>query len=175
MKLTKTKLKGVFFIDIKPFEDERGFYKRIWGKEDFQNLGLDFDPENIGISYNKKLGTVRGMHYQAEPFSEIKLVQCIRGKIFDVILDIRDGSETFGQWISVELSSENHKAVYIPKGLAHGFQVLEDDSEVLYLISAKYSKDSARGIRWDDDKFGIEFPLEISVINERDANYPDFE
>lgn len=175
MELTKTKLEDVLIVQMKPAEDKRGFYKRIWGKDDFENIGLESNLDNIGISYNKKRGTVRGMHYQAKPFEEAKVVQCIRGKIFDVILDIRKTSKTFGQWISIELNSADHQALYIPKGLAHGFQTLEDDSELLYLISSKYDKDSAKGIRWNDKKFSIEFPLEINAINERDANYPDFE
>lgn len=175
MNLIETKLKGVYIVQLKPFEDERGFYKRLWGFDEFADLGLDNDLNNVGVSYNKKRGTVRGMHYQKEPFAETKLVQCIRGKIFDVILDIREDSETFGEWISVELSEDNHKAVYIPKGIAHGFQTLLDDSEVLYCISAKHNAEQAGGVRWNDEKFGIEFPLEVSMINERDANYPNFE
>jgi dTDP-4-dehydrorhamnose 3,5-epimerase len=174
MKLTETKLDGVFVIEMEPALDERGFYKRVWGKDDFRALGLDADLDNIGLSYNKKRATFRGIHIQKEPFAESKLVQCIRGKIYDVILDLRENSETFGEWISVELSADDHKAVYIPKGLAHGFQTLEDDSEVLYFISAKYDKDAACGVRWNDERFGIELPLEISVIDERDANYVDF-
>lgn len=175
MNLTETKLKGVFIVQLKPFEDERGFYKRLWGNDEIAELGLDNELNNAGVSYNKKHGTFRGMHFQKKPFAETKLVQCIRGRVYDVILDIRGNSETFGEWISVELSDENHKAIYIPKGLAHGFQTLEDDSEVLYFISAKYNKDSASGVRWSDKKFGIELPLEVSVINKRDANYADFD
>jgi dTDP-4-dehydrorhamnose 3,5-epimerase len=175
MKLTETKLSGVYLIELQQFTDERGFYKRLWGKDDFDALGLDSDINNVGLSFNKTRGTVRGMHYQAEPFAETKLVQCLRGKVFDVVLDIRKDSATFGEWISEELSPENNKAFYIPKGLAHGFQTLEENSEVLYSISAKYDVDSARGIRWNDPKFGITFPLKISIINERDAKYPDFE
>lgn len=175
MELTETELDGVLIVQLNPAEDERGFYKRLWGKENFENLGLESNLDNIGISYNKKRGTVRGMHYQNEPFAETKIVQCIRGKIFDVILDIRRNSKTFGRWISIELNCANHQAVYIPKGMAHGFQTLENDSELLYLISSKYNKNSAKGVRWNDKKFGIEFPIEISAINERDANYTDFE
>ncbi len=174
MNLIKTKLQGVFIVQLKPFEDERGFYKRLWGASELAELGLDAELNNVGVSYNKSRGTVRGMHYQKEPFAETKLVQCSRGKIYDVILDIRRDSETFGEWLSVEITSENHKAVYIPKGLAHGFQTLEDNSEVLYFISEKYDKESAGGLRWDDAQFGIELPLSVTIINERDANYPHF-
>jgi dTDP-4-dehydrorhamnose 3,5-epimerase len=174
MKLTETKLEGVYIIELTPYADERGFYKRLWGKDELESLGLDSELNNVGLSFNKNRGTVRGMHYQAEPFAETKLVQCTRGKIFDVVLDLRKTSKTFGEWIGEELSPENNKAFYIPKGFAHGFQTLEDNSEVLYGISTKYDLNSSRGVRWNDEKFGITFPLEISIINERDANYPDF-
>ena len=175
MKIIETKLGGVYIVELKPFADERGFYKRLWGKDELTTLGLDAELNNVGLSSNKRRGTVRGMHYQAEPFAETKIVQCVRGKIYDVILDIRRGSETFGKWISVKLSAEENRAVYIPKGLAHGFQTLADDTEVLYFISEKYDKDSGRGVRWNDMRFGIEFPLAVSVINERDATYADYE
>jgi len=174
MKAIKTKLAGVFIIELEPFADERGFYKRLWGKDELAELGLDAELNNVGLSHNKKRGTLRGMHYQEEPFAETKLVQCLRGKIYDVVLDIRRDSETFGEWIAEELSSQNNRAFFIPKGLAHGFQTLEDESEVLYCISEKYDVASARGVRWNDPQFSIQFPLEISVINERDANYADF-
>lgn len=175
MKLIETKLKGVYLVELQQFSDERGFYKRLWGKNEFESLGLDSELNNVGLSFNKKCGTVRGMHYQAEPFAETKLVQCLRGRIFDVVLDLRKDSETFGGWISAELSPENNLAFYIPKGLAHGFQTLDDNSEVLYTISASYDLSSARGVRWNDPQFSIRFPLEITCINERDVNYPNFE
>lgn len=175
MKLLETKIEGVFIVELEPFADGRGFYKRLWGADEFADLGLDSSLNNVGLSYNKKSGTVRGMHYQAEPFAETKLVQCVRGKIYDVVLDVRQNSKSFGKWIGEELSPENNLAFYIPKGLAHGFQTLEDDSEVLYCISEKYNAKSARGIRWNDPKFGVKFPLNVSMINERDANYPNFE
>lgn len=174
MKLIETKLEGVFVIEMEPSADKRGFYKRVWGKDDFRALGLDAELDNIGISYNKRRATFRGMHFQEEPLAESKLVQCIGGKIYDVILDLREASRTFGDWIGVDLSADDHSAVYIPRGLAHGFQTLEDDSQVLYFISAKYAQEAARGVRWDDQRFGIKLPLEISVIDERDAAYADF-
>ncbi len=175
MKFTETELKGVFIIELQPQKDKRGFYKRIWGRDELESHGLFGELNNIGLSFNSKRGTVRGMHYQAEPFSEVKLVQCLRGKIYDVVLDIRRNSDTFGKWTVIELSAENNTAIYIPQGLAHGFQTLEDNSEVLYCISEKYNAEAARGIRWNDSRFAIEFPLETSVINERDASYPDFD
>jgi dTDP-4-dehydrorhamnose 3,5-epimerase len=175
MKITETKLAGVFLVELKPFADERGFYKRLWGKDEFAGLNLDIELNNIGLSFNKRRGTVRGMHYQTEPFAETKLVQCVRGKIYDVVLDIRKDSNTFGEWVAEELSPENNLAFYIPKGLAHGFQTLSDEAEVLYCISERYEPNAARGVRWNDPRFDIEFPLEISLINERDANYPDYD
>jgi dTDP-4-dehydrorhamnose 3,5-epimerase len=174
MKFTETGLSGVFTVELNRHHDERGFYKRLWGRDELESFGLSGELNNIGLSFNPTRGTVRGMHYQAEPFAEVKLVQCVAGRIYDVILDVRKDSETFGKWIAVELSRENNLAVYIPKNLAHGFQTLEDDSEILYCISEKYNAESARGVRWNDARFSIEFPLEVSVIGERDANYPDF-
>lgn len=174
MKLNATKLEGVFVIEMEPSADKRGFYKRVWGKGDFGALGLDTELDNIGISYNKARATFRGMHFQKEPFAESKLVQCVRGRIYDVILDLREDSPTWGEWTAVELSADEHSSLYIPKGVAHGFQTLEDDSEVLYFISAEYNKEAASGVRWNDERFGIELPLEISVINERDSTYADF-
>ncbi len=164
----------MFTVELQPHRDERGFYKRLWGRDELEAFGLSGELNNIGLSFNPKRGTVRGMHYQSEPFAEVKLVQCVAGRIHDVILDIRKDSETFGRWIAVELSSENNLAIYIPNGLAHGFQTLKDDSEVLYCISEKYNAESAGGVRWNDPQFSIKFPLEVSVISERDANYPDF-
>lgn len=174
MKLVETNLEGVFVLEMQPSADERGFYKRVWGKDNFRALGLDTELDNIGISYNPTRATFRGMHFQKEPFAESKLVQCIRGKIYDVALDLREDSPTWGEWTAVELSADDHSALYIPKGVAHGFQTLEDDSELLYFISAEYNREAASGVRWNDKRFGIELPLEISVINERDSTYADF-
>jgi dTDP-4-dehydrorhamnose 3,5-epimerase len=174
MDISETEIKGVFVLQLKPFADERGYYKRLWGRDELERLGLDTELNNAGLSKNVACGTVRGMHYQAPPFAETKIVQCVRGRIFDVILDIRRDSATFGKWISVELSPESNQAIYIPKGLAHGFQTLAPDTDVLYFISDRYDKDASRGVRWNDPRFGIKFPLEVSVMNERDANYADF-
>lgn len=175
MKVEETKLDGVLLVTFDVHADVRGSYSRLFGKEEFESLGLDAGLNNIGVSYNKLMGTVRGMHYQAKPFEEAKLVQCRKGSIYDVVLDLRKDSPTFGQSEAFELSAGDSRAVYISKGFAHGFQTLEDESEVMYFISEKYDPASSRGVRWNDTRFGIEFPLEVSVINERDANYPDFE
>lgn len=175
MKLVETELKGVYLLKLLMHEDPRGSFKRLWEKEELQGLGLSSELDYVALSSNKQRGTFRGMHYQAAPYEEIKIVQCVRGEIYDVILDVRRDSETFGKWISVNLSPQRNCAVYISKGLAHGFQTLVDESEVLYCISAKYDVSSARGVRWTDPKFNIRLPLEVASINERDAGYPDFE
>ncbi|NNE65040.1 MAG: dTDP-4-dehydrorhamnose 3,5-epimerase family protein [Pyrinomonadaceae bacterium] len=174
MKTTEAKLKGIRVIDFEKHADERGSYTRVWGLQEFRNLGMEPSIDNIGISRNNLKGTFRGMHFQAKPFEEAKVVQCIRGRILDIVLDIREGSETFGEHESFELSGGESRAVYIPKGFAHGFQTLEDNSEMLYFISTPFDPASSRGIRWNDSRFSIELPLEITSINERDATYPDF-
>jgi dTDP-4-dehydrorhamnose 3,5-epimerase len=174
MRFIETALAGVFVFEINRFEDERGFYKRLWGKDELKTVGLDSNLNNVGLSFNIQKGTVRGMHYQLKPFAETKLVQCTRGSVYDVVLDIRPQSKTFGKWIAEELTEANNRALYIPRELAHGFQTLEDGSEVLYCISQKYSVEHSRGIRWNDPRFGIELPLPVSVINDRDRSYEDF-
>ena len=175
MNRIKTDLAGVFIITLDAFDDERGSYKRLWGTDEMAGLGLTGTLNNVGLSYNKRRGTFRGMHYQAEPFSEVKLVQCVAGRIYDIVLDIRRDSPTFGRWIAEELSPTNNRALYIPEGCAHGFQTLEEDAQALYCISQKYEPASARGIRWNDPQFEIRLPLEVTVINDRDANYGDFQ
>ena len=175
MIFTETKLKGAYTIDSEKIEDNRGFFARTWDKKEFEKMGLDSDLVQCSISFNNKKGTLRGMHYQENPFEESKVVRCTRGKIFDVIIDLRPQSSSFKQWFGVELDSNNHKSLYIPKGFAHGFQTLEDDCEVFYEISQYYNPEKARGISWDDKAFGIDWPLEVSVISEKDLSYPPFE
>lgn len=175
MKLIETKIKGVFVIELVAFEDDRGFYKGLWGKDEILKCGLEHEVDNIGLSYNKARGTLRGIHYQCNPFAQAKLVQCIRGSIFDVVLDIRRDSTTFGEWIAEELSAQRNRALYVPPGLAHGFQTLENDTEILYCISGQYKPQQERGVRWNDPQFGIKFPLAVTVINDRDNQFPDFQ
>jgi len=174
MIFTETKLKGAYIVEIEKLDDERGFFARTWDKKQFEERGLNATLIQCSISYNKKKGTLRGLHYQTAPYEESKVVKCTRGKIFDVIVDLRPMSDTFKQWISFELSTENYKMLYIPKGFAHGFQTLKDDSDVLYQISEVYMKYYASGIRWDDPTFNINWPIKLTVISARDLAYKNF-
>ena len=174
MKFSPTALAGACIIDIEPVPDERGFFARSWCREEFAKHGLNPDLAQCSISFNKKCGTLRGMHYQAKPHEETKVVRCTRGAIYDVIVDLRPESSTFRKWIAVELSADSRRMLYIPAGFAHGFQSLTDDTEVFYQISAPYHPESARGIRWDDPAFGIEWPVAERVISDKDRQYPDF-
>jgi len=174
MIFCETKLKGAFFIEIEPIEDERGFFARSFCVREFSGRGLNPRIVQTNISFNKKKGTIRGMHYQAAPHAEAKVVLCLKGAIYDVIIDLRPESLTYKQWISEELSAENHKMLYIPEGFAHGFQTLEDNNEVFYLMSEFYHPESARGVRFDDPIFGIKWPLEHSTVSEKDRAYPLF-
>ncbi|MEW6380709.1 MAG: dTDP-4-dehydrorhamnose 3,5-epimerase [bacterium] len=176
MKFTETKLKNAYVIEIEPIRDERGFFARSWCKEEFEKQGIDFTIVQCNISYNEKKGTLRGMHYQIPPHEEGKLVCCTRGAIYDVIIDLRPLSPTYGQWDAVKLHAEHHTMVYIPKGCAHGFQTLEDKTEVFYQMSEFYYPECARGIRWDDPSFMINWPwTKKRTISKKDINYPLFE
>ena len=174
MKFFETELKGSYIIELEKLEDERGFFTRIWDKKIFQDKGLDSDLVQMSFSFTKKRGTLRGMHFQKKPFEEAKLVRCTRGKIFDVIIDLRPESNTYKKWIGVELKSDNFKMLYIPKGFAHGFQTLEDDTEVFYQMSNWFSPEHVRGIRWNDKEFDIKWPIKCSVISKKDTTYEDF-
>lgn len=171
MIFTETKLNGAFLITPELLEDERGFFARTWCAREFAAHGLNPKLEQCSISFNKTKGTLRGLHYQATPFEEAKLVRCTRGAIYDVAIDLRPDSITFKQWVSAELSADNHLMFYIPAGMAHGFQTLCDDTEVSYQISESYHPDSSRGLRWDDPAFGIEWPIEQKTISPRDASF----
>lgn len=170
-----TRLEGVTVVAPERVEDERGFFARTWDTEVFESQGLDPRLVQSSVSYNRLRGTLRGMHYQAAPHEEAKLVRCTAGVVFDVAVDLRPESRTYLDWFGVELSAENRLALYVPEGCAHGFLTLTDDSEVLYLISAFWAPDAGRGVRWDDPAFGIRWPGEVAVINERDRTYPDHE
>ena len=174
MIFIETELSGAHIIEPENLEDERGFFARVFDKKEFEDRGLNTEYVQTSISFNKQKGTFRGMHYQIEPFEEEKLVRCTKGKIFDVILDLRPQSKTFKKWTSVELSEDNHKIIYIPKGFAHGFQTLENNSEIFYEISQYYNSDYSKGIKWDDPSFDIKIPLDISIISKKDLAYPKF-
>lgn len=169
-----TAVAGVYIIEPERVEDERGFFARLWCPDELRAKGLDPRLAHMSASFNRRRGTLRGMHYQAAPMAEVKIVRCTQGAIYDVALDLRRDSPTFLQSVACELSADNHRMLYIPEGLAHGFQTLRDDSEVLYAISQTYSPQHGRGVRWDDPAFGITWPDDVRTINERDRTYPDF-
>lgn len=174
MIFTETKLNGAFVIEPEKLEDERGFFARTWCGHEFTNHGLNPCIAQCSISFNRKRGTLRGMHYQVAPHEESKIVRCTRGAIYDVIIDLRPDSTTFTEWLAVELNAENRRMLYIPEAFAHGFQTLEDNTEIFYQISEFYAPEQARGVRWDDPAFGIEWPLAERTISTRDRTYRDF-
>jgi dTDP-4-dehydrorhamnose 3,5-epimerase len=169
-----TPLPGTYVIDAEAIGDERGFFARLWSAEAFAARQLVTRFNHISVSVNLRQGTLRGMHYQAPPFAETKLVRCIRGAVYDVAVDLRPASPAFRQWTAVELSADNRRAFYIPAGCAHGFQTLTPDAEILYMIDAPYSAEHGRGVRWNDPAFAIAWPEAERTMNERDAGYPDF-
>jgi dTDP-4-dehydrorhamnose 3,5-epimerase len=174
MIFTETKLAGAYLVELERNEDERGFFARNWSQREFAQRCLVSEFVESNISFSKKKGTLRGMHYQAAPHGQVKLVRCTAGAIFDVIIDLRRHSPTFKQWTSVELTALNHLMLYVPVDFAHGFQTLEDDTEVTYQVSSVYHPESSTGIRWDDPAFGIPWPEGERVIIARDRLYPDF-
>ena len=171
MIFTETRLAGAYIIDLDCINDERGFFARTWCKKEFEEHGLNSNLVQCNLSYNAKHGTLRGMHYQAPPYEEAKLVSCISGSIYDVIIDLRDKSLTYGQWQAFELSAANHHMLYIPEGFAHGFQTLEDETSVFYQMSEFYHPECARGIRWDELKFSIKWPINQKIISDKDQSY----
>jgi len=171
MIFKEIELKGAYIIELEPKEDSRGLFARSFCKREFEAHGIDFWIVQTNISYNKKAGTLRGMHYQAPPHAEAKLVSCNGGVIYDVIIDLRPDSPTYCQWVSVNLSSNNYRMIYIPQGFAHGFQTLADNSVVLYQISEFYHPECARGVRWDDPALGITWPLKQKVISDKDKSF----
>jgi dTDP-4-dehydrorhamnose 3,5-epimerase len=175
MIFKETRLKGAYIIEIEALEDERGFFARSFCQKEFEEHGLNPCIVQCSISYNKERGTLRGMHYQVAPYEEAKLVSCVRGAIYDVIIDLRPSSPTCSQWLAAELSSENNNMIYIPKGFAHGFQTLKDDTVVFYQMSEFYHPECARGVRWDAPVFGVKWPLHNPILSERDLAYKDFE
>ena len=174
----QTPLAGVWVIELDRLSDERGWFARTFDRQEFEAHGLNPEVVQANASFNVAQGTLRGMHYQAEPHGESKVVRVVSGAIFDVAVDLRPGSPTLGRWHGVELSDANGRAFYIPAGLAHGFQTLEVDTEVHYLMGNPYVPDAGRGVRWDDPAFGIDWPPPPPggrIISERDASYPDFQ
>ena len=172
MKFQESPLAGAYTIEMDRLEDERGFFARSYSAEEFAARGLPAAMPQSSVSFNARRGTLRGLHYQAEPHAEDKLVRCTAGAIYDVIVDLRPDSPTVRRWFGVELSAANHRALFVPKGLAHGFITLRDDTEVLYMISVPYAPGFERGLRWNDPAIGISWPTVPSVVSARDAAYP---
>ena len=175
MRFEQSPLPGAFVVDLDRKDDERGFFARTFCHDEFAEHGLVADYAQSSVSFNKRKGTLRGMHFQKKPHEETKLVRCTMGAIYDVIVDLRPGSPTQTRWFGIELSAVNRRAFYVPKGFAHGFITLADESEVLYQISTQFHPESAAGVRWNDPAFTIEWPLEAVVMSGRDRSYPDYQ
>jgi dTDP-4-dehydrorhamnose 3,5-epimerase len=171
---TPVPLDGAWLVDLERHEDDRGFFARTWCRREFEDRGLDATLVQCSLSHNRRRGTLRGMHWQEAPHQEVKLVRCVRGAVWDVIIDLRPGSPGYTRHYGVELTASSGRALYVPAGFAHGFVTLEDETEVFYQMSEFYAPGSARGVRWDDPAFGISWPVEEPSMNERDAGYPDF-
>jgi dTDP-4-dehydrorhamnose 3,5-epimerase len=174
MKFIKTKFKNCYIIEIERQNDDRGFFARSWDSKIFEKYNLDTEIVQCNISFNLKKNTIRGMHYQISPYEESKLVRCTKGKIMDVVIDLRPNSITFKKWLYVELSEDNFRTLYIPKGMAHGFQTLVDNTEVFYQMTQKYMPKFAKGIRWNDTAFNIKWPNKSPIISNKDNEYDDY-
>lgn len=174
MIFEETFLKGAFVIHLEKVEDERGFFARSYCQKEFENHGLTSQIVQANASYNKKKGTLRGIHYQISPHEETKLVRCTSGAIYDVIIDLRKDSPTYKQWYGIELTAKNHTMLFVPESFGHGFQTLADHTEVTYLVSQFYTPGSERGIRWNDPLFDIRWPIGVQVISSKDAHWEDY-
>ena len=174
MEFTETKLNGAFLVRLKKIEDHRGFFARGWCRDEFTRHGLNPNMLQLNTGFSHRSGTLRGMHYQEKPHQEAKFVRCTRGAIYDVIIDLRLDSPTCRQWFGAELTADNGTMLYAPEGFAHGYQTLADDADMYYMTSALYASSAARGVRYDDPAFGIQWPLAVSVISDADRNWPDF-
>ena len=176
MKFTETDIPGAFIVNHEPIYDDRGFFARSFCLNEFQNHGIEFKPVQANTGYSKKKGTLRGMHYQAGKHAESKFIRCIRGAIYDVIIDLREESETFMKWFGVELSAENRTMLFLPEGCAHGYQTLADHTEVYYMVSTFYEPGAEKGIRWNDPAFNIEWQkTKELIISDKDRTWPGFE
>ncbi|MFT2007814.1 dTDP-4-dehydrorhamnose 3,5-epimerase [Pontibacter sp. 13R65] len=174
MIFTETKLKGAYIVDIKRIEDDRGFFGRAWCKQEFEEVGLSTNVVQTNLSSNKKKGTLRGLHFQVTPHAESKLVRCTRGALYDVIIDLREQSPTYRQWIGVELTADSFRMLYVPENFGHGFITLEDNTDIMYQVTEYYAPAAERGIRYNDPAFNIEWPMEPLVISDKDLAHADF-
>ncbi len=175
MIFSETPIPGAYMIDLERRGDERGFFARAFCRNEFAEHGLETEFVQINNSLSRERGTLRGMHYQLAPAAEVKVVRCVRGALYDVILDLRPDSPSFGRWFAAELSAENRRMMYVPRGFAHGFLTLTEDCEAFYLVSAFYAPELERGVRWNDPRFAIEWPAAPVVISDKDRNRPDFD
>lgn len=174
MKFIETKLAGAYLIEIEPIRDQRGFFARGFCVEEFARHGLKSNIVQVNLGSNVAAGIVRGMHFQLSPHAEVKIVRCTTGAIYDVIVDLRPDSATFKQWYGVELSAENYRTLYVPEGFAHGYQTLTPDAEMYYMTTHSFAATHAKGVRYDDPAFGIEWPLPVALISNADTAWPDF-
>lgn len=174
MIFEELELPGAHRIGLEPHGDERGFFARAFCAEEFASHGLENDVVQANVSVNRRRGTLRGLHFQLPPAAEVKMVRCVRGAIHDVILDLRPESPTFGDWLGVELDGEEREMLYVPRGFAHGFQTLTDDAEVFYMVTAPYTPEREGGVRHDDPRFAIDWPLEVTEISEKDRSWNDY-
>jgi dTDP-4-dehydrorhamnose 3,5-epimerase len=176
MIFVETDLGGAYVVELERREDDRGFFARTWCGREFEEHGLSTEIAQCNLSYNHKAGTIRGLHYQVAPDEEVKLIRCTRGAIYDVIVDLRQESPTYGRWIGVELTDDNRRALYVPEGFAHGYQTLVDETETVYQVSAYYTPGAERGLRWDDPALAIQWPDTAErIISDKDRSWPDFE
>lgn len=175
MIFTELELAGAFVVDIEKRQDDRGFFGRAWCAEEFEAHGLESAIRQINTSFSARQGTMRGLHYQVDPYQETKFIRCTQGRIFDVIVDLRPESPTFKQWVGTELSAENYRMVYVPENFAHGFLTLEDNSEVYYPTTEFYTPNAERGLRFNDPTFAIDWPIEVSVFSDKDISHDDFD
>lgn len=174
MIFTEGALPGTYIIDPEKKIDHRGYFARIFCQQEFAGHDLIQAVAQANLSFNEQRGTLRGMHYQAAPHQEVKVVRCTQGALYDVIVDVRPDSDTYGEWMGVELSAENGRALYVPEGFAHGYVTLTDDTEAVYFVSTFYTPGAERGLRYDDPTIGIEWPVPVSVISEKDQSWPAF-
>lgn len=175
MKFEPTAVEGARVIVPEPREDERGYFARMFCAREFEEHGLESAVKQVNNSNSRYAGTLRGMHYQLAPRQEVKVVRCVRGALWDVVLDLRPDSPTFGRWFGAELSEQNRRLMFVPRGCAHGFITLADETEAIYLVSEFYAPDRERGVRWDDPRFKIGWPSEPTVLSDKDRNHPDFD
>lgn len=171
MKFRKTKFEGLFLVEVDQFEDDRGYLAKFFDKEILKKNKINFNLTQIKYTYTKKKGTIRGMHFQSKPYEEAKIVHCLKGKIYEVAIDLRKKSKTYGKWFGMEFSENERKSLFVPKGFAHGHQSLADNSELLYMMSGKYSKPYNVGYRWDDSSFNIKWPIKPTIIADKDNNW----